>query len=67
MSARVLKLSVVGTCYICGKPISSNELFAEMEDSDSIYCEKCWDEYLSRCEQLIEVMRKEKQSSTTTL
>ena len=67
MSARVLRLSVVGTCYICGKPISSNELYAEMEDSDNLYCDKCWSEYLSRCEQLIEQMRKEKQSVKTLL
>ena len=65
--AKIIKMNPKPHCYICGKPISSNELYAEMEDSDNIYCEKCWDEYLSRCEQLIEVMRKEKQSSATTL
>lgn len=62
MSARIHKLLVVGTCYICGKPISAEELYAEMEDSDALYCEECWNEYLKRCEQLIETMRKEKQN-----
>lgn len=60
MAGHTIKLPYLGFCYICGKPITSKELYAQMEDSDSLYCEDCWNEYLSRCETLIEQMRKEK-------
>lgn len=51
----------VGRCAICGKPISPSELYAKMEDSDDLYCEECWKEYLDRCDALLEQMKKEKQ------
>lgn len=60
MGKNIIKLRSVGYCYICGKPISPDELYAQMEDSDSLYCEECWSEYIDRCEALIEQMRKER-------
>lgn len=58
----VFKLPVIGRCYICGKPITEDELYAEVTDGDDeICCEECWNEYLKRCENLLEQMKKEKQ------
>lgn len=41
MAGHIIKSPYLGFCYICGKPITSKELYAQMEDSDSLYCEDC--------------------------
>ena len=60
----VFKFPIIGRCYTCGKPITENELYAEITDGDDeICCEKCWNEYLQKCENILEQMKKEKQDN----
>ena len=62
---KVVKLPIVGRCYTCGKPITEDELYADvMDGGDILCCEKCWNEYLQRCENILEQMKKEKQNET---
>ena len=55
-----MKKLYIGRCYVCGKPIREDDLYGTMEDSDTLYCEACWNEYANRCDALIEQMKKEK-------
>ncbi len=39
-----MKKLYIGRCYVCGKPIREDDLYGTMEDSDTFYCEACWNE-----------------------
>ena len=56
----IVKKLYIGHCYVCGKSIREDDTYGTMEDSDTLYCEACWNEYANRCDALIEQMKKEK-------